>query len=247
MFGSWTFGSWTLVSLGLVVSRVCQDSSAESDPAPAQLQDRLQCGSPPETADTAEVWDREEPMRRWRLSKYPLFTRWLLQKFASWGPIVVFFAGGMLTIYNAWFCLETSFVCKNCLFCWWKITSQLWGQVNVGTIWPFCSRFMSPLRQCCLPNVDCTIVVNVIISLYLHGFQKLRCSSGWCCPQFLIVINTWISRLSQFASGGESFDDWAFATNCDFRTWKTWDRFASLRRNYLCWCRVAGSAAGSSE
>lgn len=60
MFGSWTFGSWTLVSLGLVVSRVCQDSSAESDP-PRRSSKTASVRKPPETADTAEVWDREEP------------------------------------------------------------------------------------------------------------------------------------------------------------------------------------------
>ena len=174
---------------------------------------------------------REEPMRRWRLSKYPVFARWLLQKFASWGPIVVFIAGDMLQFTMG------DFVWKHHLF-------AKTAYVNVGIIWPFCSRFMSPPRQCCLPNVDCTIVVNVIISSYLHGFQNCvvpragaaRISLSSSTPEF---------PGSEFASGGESFDDSAFATNCDFRTWNTWDGFGVLRRNFLCSSRVAGSATGA--
>lgn len=46
--------------MGLVVSRVCQDSSAESDP-PRRSSKTASVRKPPETADTAEVWDREEP------------------------------------------------------------------------------------------------------------------------------------------------------------------------------------------
>ena len=86
---NWMFGSWTLVSLGLVVSRVCQDSSAESDP-PRRSSKTASVRKPPETADTAEVWEREEPgdgVRSRNLLGGCLWTlMWFPQPRSQWAP-----------------------------------------------------------------------------------------------------------------------------------------------------------------